>query len=174
MKRFLNWPKITIKIEPKKDFKKLSQWLALNDLIEFKETEFGTGVFALTSVKKQEFAIKIMESKFLLSNRKSNVLTELLSKVPAIASQPSILLALVLLEQDSDPMSEWRPYLNALPVKFNLPFYWTLEKMDDLKGSCTLLEALKMMYLTMTAFVFISKGIAVGGTLILVNEGFQV
>jgi hypothetical protein len=54
----------------------------------------------------------------------------------SIQFDPSLVLALwFLIEEDLDPNSQWRPYLDMLPRQFDTPLYWIEDELALVEGS---------------------------------------
>lgn len=71
-------------------------------------------------------------------------LRRLMRRLPMIEQMPSVRLAFgVLVERLLDEKSFWRPYLNVLPERYATVLAYTVNEMQELRGSSALPEALR-------------------------------
>jgi len=115
---------------------KLNEWLRshgcfVNDLVEVKSGfAEGTGIVATKDITAGTPILSIPRSIMLDAERSQTApwYSVLLDRVPAIRTQPAVMLAINLLQEchmatTSPSASLFGPYLNSLPKSFTLPFF---------------------------------------------------
>lgn len=70
---------------------------------------------------------------------------ELFDHDQILKNMPNVGLAIFLLYEKFKRDSFWKPYINILPKEYNTVMYFTLEELEELKGSPTLETALKQI-----------------------------
>ncbi|KAL6052233.1 Rubisco lsmt substrate-binding protein [Balamuthia mandrillaris] len=112
----------------------------LVELHRFPETEGGNGLRAVRDLRRGELVMRVPK-RFLL-NKETALRSPLLGPVvqkegdALDAVDPRLCLALFILYQLKHPKTAfWRPYLDILPVRPNVPFYWSEEELRELRGS---------------------------------------
>lgn len=98
----------------------------------------GNGLVATAPIPKGAPLFEIPRSMMMstVTARKSKELQPLLAD-PLIARTPPLCLALHLLSEklNRGPASQWSPYINILPAKFDIPLYWQLSHFRALRDS---------------------------------------
>eukprot|EP01028_Stygiella_incarcerata_P013142 TRINITY_DN81557_c0_g1_i1.p1 TRINITY_DN81557_c0_g1~~TRINITY_DN81557_c0_g1_i1.p1 ORF type:complete len:480 (+),score=150.05 TRINITY_DN81557_c0_g1_i1:137-1441(+) len=100
--------------------------------VEFTDT--GLGAMAKNDMSEGEMLALIPKKLFLTSSRMNATgMAEVMDVVTGLNAQYQ--LALVLLHEDADQNSFWRPYLDNLPRKLDTAVYFTEEELEMLRGS---------------------------------------
>lgn len=96
----------------------------------------GFGVFTDQDIPKDQIITSIPRSLIFTSDPKeSQELASLIEKDEMLTRVQSLALMLRLLIEAFDMKSEYKPYIDVLPREFNLPIYFSKEKMMLLKGT---------------------------------------
>lgn len=72
-------------------------------------------------------------------------LKDLFDKDQILKNMPNVGLAIFLLYEKFKKESFWRPYMNILPTTYSTILYFSVEELEQLKGSPTLESALKQI-----------------------------
>ncbi len=67
----------------------------------------------------------------------------LIESDPMLQSMGNVSLSLHLMLEKTSPASFWEPYINSLPQTYTTVLYFSLEELEELKGSPALEDALK-------------------------------
>ncbi len=98
----------------------------------------GSGVVALKDLKKDQAFMQIPR-RIMLTNEHAHLaqasIAGLLASDPMLASNPSLALVLQLLHERNNPKSFWKPFLDILPVTFDLPLFFSFDELQELQGS---------------------------------------
>ena len=99
--------------------------------------EYGNGVFAIKDFESDEIMTRIpLEIMLSTAFHQRSDLQLIVQNDSMLKSMESLVLTLKLLQEDQDPNSFYRPYLNVLPRKLpKLPLAYNLSDLDSLKGS---------------------------------------
>lgn len=93
---------------------------------------------ALKDVKKDQAVMQIPRRVMLASDHPRLAqapLAAAFASDPMLAANPSLALAVQLMHERNDPKSFWRPYLDVLPLHFDLPLCFSFEELKELDGS---------------------------------------
>jgi hypothetical protein len=95
----------------------------------------GRGLFATQQIKRGQLMVRIpyqvlMDEEAALRSPISGIIKQHLHLLNS-----KVVLALFLLYENQKRQSFWRPYLDALPKKINLPIYWKEEELEWLQAS---------------------------------------
>ena len=91
----------------------------------------NNGLIAARAVAKGETAVSVPESLWI-----TKTTAEQSPLGPFVADLESWLaVALFLIHERSQPASQWRPYLDALPVEVRSPVAWTDAELQELQGT---------------------------------------
>jgi hypothetical protein len=143
--------------EPR-EVEKFSKWLADKgfeaeklEVVEDAGGGMGRGIIAKSEIKEGELLFRI-PMKWVMHEekaRKDPELGPMLGKTD-MPLPGHLVLALMLMFEDckqgldtstsgtcplSSQTSMWRPYLDILPRNFSAPMFWTVEELQELKGS---------------------------------------
>ncbi|CAG9836561.1 unnamed protein product [Diabrotica balteata] len=107
---------------------------------------FDLGLIANTEIPVSSLVISVPRKLILTVEiaRKSELKT-LLEKDPLLSSMTNVALAIFLLYEKFKSESFWKPYLDILPSTYTTVLYFTVEELEELKGSPTLDLALHQM-----------------------------
>jgi histone-lysine N-methyltransferase SETD3 len=105
--------------------------------LNLKVCEYGNGVFANKDFESDEIMTRIpLEIMLSTAFHQRSDLQLIVQNDSMLKSMESLVLTLQLLQEDQDPNSFYRPYLNVLPRKLpKLPLAYNLSDLDSLKGS---------------------------------------
>jgi hypothetical protein len=117
----------------------------------------GTGVVAARDLAKGERFVSVPRKLFLSEETAAaSELSQLYTIDPMLAQMASLRLAVHLYhEKARQKESPWKSYIDALPVSFNLPLFWTRAQLDALQGSPAHLDALRLCKSTARQYLHI-------------------
>lgn len=107
---------------------------------------YDLGIRVNTVVPKSSLVIAVPR-KLMLSIESANqsILSNLISKDQILKNMPNVVLAIFLLIEKFKENSFWKPYLDILPKKYTTVLYFTIDELEELKGSPTLEMALRQI-----------------------------
>lgn len=130
-------------------FDKLLTWLSEEGASwkSLKIHQFSVGGFGLSaecSIEEGEQWLTIPRKVMLTSETARKSKLGVIAETDTILQHmPNVLLALHLLNERCEEKSFWTPYIKTLPDEYDTPMYFTLEELNELKGSPVLDEAVK-------------------------------
>ena len=127
-----------------------------NDL-ELRFCDSGCGVFAMKNISKEEELVKIPQNLMITSVPDNEELIKLVQSDLMLQKVPHIVLILRIMQEVANPSSFWRQYLESLPTSFNIPMFYTLEKMNDLKGLSVHHDAIRDVFTTLKTFIHLEN-----------------
>eukprot|EP00467_Chlorarachnion_reptans_P005046 CAMPEP_0114524564 /NCGR_PEP_ID=MMETSP0109-20121206/21928_1 /TAXON_ID=29199 /ORGANISM="Chlorarachnion reptans, Strain CCCM449" /LENGTH=514 /DNA_ID=CAMNT_0001706027 /DNA_START=68 /DNA_END=1612 /DNA_ORIENTATION=- len=118
----------------------------------------GSGVVAKKDLKKHARFIRIPRKLMITSTQASqSPIGQALMKDPTFGTMPNLMLAVHLMFESLNPESFYAPYLAALPREFSLPLFFTAEELNEMEGSPSYYDALKIQKQTLRQYVLASK-----------------
>ncbi|XP_077293295.1 SET domain containing 3 [Arctopsyche grandis] len=127
-----------------------TRWLSDNgvDLSGIEITEFpnyGLGLKATKSFTEGENIINIPRKLIMTEDSaKKSILGAFINKDPILKLMPNIALVMYLLLTKFTPNSFWKPYIDILPTSYDTVLYFSLEDLEDLRGTPNFKPALKL------------------------------
>ncbi|KAF2272760.1 SET domain-containing protein [Westerdykella ornata] len=109
----------------------LSDKIELRDL---RDCHAGRGVVATQDIEVDELLFRIPRSSVL--SVENSILSKEIPKATFEYLGPWLSLILVMLyEYKNGPSSNWAPYFNVLPTRFNTLMFWEEDELDQLQAS---------------------------------------
>lgn len=103
------------------------------------------GIFATEELKEGALFFVIPKRLMLsVETAKESALLPVLEKDPMLQKMPNVLMAIYLLTELTEHESFWKPYLSVLPATFSTILYFSLEELEELKGSSVFAEAVNI------------------------------
>ncbi|KAK9512653.1 hypothetical protein O3M35_001030 [Rhynocoris fuscipes] len=142
---------ITSNLLPKPERKvcTITDWMIENgakiDGVEIGEFDgYEYGLKAVKDIKEGELLICVPRKLMMTTEfARTSELEFLFKNDPMLAHMPNIILALFLLLEKFKENSFWRPYIESLPNEYTTVMYFSLQELEELKGSPTYEPAMK-------------------------------
>ncbi|CAH0559894.1 unnamed protein product [Brassicogethes aeneus] len=113
-------------------------------ITEFKGYDLGIKVN--TDIPQSTLVLAIPRKVMLTVERASDsILKNLIKNDQILKNMPNVALAIYLLLEKFTDNSFWKPYLDILPKSYTTVLYFTIEELEELKGSPTLEIALRQI-----------------------------
>lgn len=128
---------------------KITVWMFKNDAkidgVEIGEFDgYGYGLKAVKDIKEGDLLICVPRKLMMTTEfARTSELEFLCKNDPMLAHMPNIILALFLLLEKFKEDSFWKPYIESLPTSYTTVMCFTLQELDELKGSPTYEPAMK-------------------------------
>lgn len=107
---------------------------------------YGLGMKANIDVDESSLVMAVPRKLMMsVENAKGSVLKELIEKDKILSSMPNVTLAIFLLLEKFKGDSFWKPYIEILPKMYTTVLYFSLEELEELRGSPTLEVALRQI-----------------------------
>ncbi|XP_066260483.1 actin-histidine N-methyltransferase [Euwallacea similis] len=143
--------------------KNFTKWLKENgaeihgcSIVHFEGYDLGIRVDQDISQNSLVIAIprKVMMS---VESAKKSMVQDLLNKVEILKNMPNVLLTIYLLIEKISNNPFWRPYIDILPKSYNTVLTYTVNELEELKGSPTLEIALKQIKSIVRQYAYFHK-----------------
>lgn len=103
------------------------------------------GLFAAKMITEDDLIMSIPDQAvFCVESMQNLGFLDKLQNDPMLKSMPNLMLAFLLMIEFCKPDSSWKPYFNFFPADYSTPLYYSSRDMELLKGSPTLLDAVKL------------------------------
>ena len=139
----------------------LLKWLEAHGIntnnLELRFCDSGCGVFAMKNISREEELVKIPQYLMITSVPDNEELIKLVQSDLMLQKVPHIVLILRIMQEVANPSSFWRQYLESLPTSFSLPMFYSLEKMNDLKGLSVHHDAIRDVFTTLKTFIHLEN-----------------
>ncbi|KAL1510056.1 hypothetical protein ABEB36_004712 [Hypothenemus hampei] len=107
---------------------------------------YDLGIKAEQDIPQSSLVIVVpRELMISVETAQKGVAEDLIEKVEILKSMPNVLLAIGLLIEKFTDNSFWKPYIDVLPKTYHTVLYFTINELEELKGSPTLEVALKQI-----------------------------
>ncbi|XP_044255810.1 actin-histidine N-methyltransferase [Tribolium madens] len=107
---------------------------------------YGLGVKANVDIAESSLVIAVPRKLMMsVENAKESILKDLIEKDKILGSMPNVTLAIFLLLEKFKGDSFWKPYIDILPKKYTTVLYFSIDELEELRGSPTLEIALKQI-----------------------------
>ncbi|GAB0088884.1 hypothetical protein DMENIID0001_033480 [Sergentomyia squamirostris] len=139
---------------------------------------YGMGLEATKDFDDGAVFIQIPKKMFMDLDNVSPAIAPM-CEMPMIQSMSNIKLAFSLLVEKLNPNSFWKPYIDILPDKYSTVMNFSINEMQELKGSSALPNALNMCKNIARQYSFIRKYIdnikedGFDSTLLVLKEKFS-
>lgn len=118
---------------------------------------YDMGLEAVKDFKKDEIFMTIPKKMIMSEETLSISLSPLVTEIPMFDSMTHVKLAFALLLEKVNPNSFWKPYIDLLPEKYSTVMYFTVNEMQELKGSNALSQALNQCKSIARQYAFVRK-----------------
>lgn len=131
---------------------------AIFDSIKVAEISgYDLGLEATKEINKGDNFVIIPKKMIMSEEDLSSTLIPIASEIPMLDSMNNVKLAFALLLEKLNPDSFWKPYIDILPEKYSTVMYFTVNEMQELKGSNVLGQALNQCKFIARQYAFIYK-----------------
>lgn len=125
------------------------------DIVEF--PGFELGLAATKPIAKGSVFIRVPQKLIMSVDNVSEGLRRLMANIPMMESMYNVRLAFSVLVERLDERSFWKPYLDVLPERYSTVMSFTVNEMQELKGTTALAEALKQCRSIARQYGFLHK-----------------
>lgn len=125
------------------------------DIAEF--PGFELGLAATKPIAKGSVFIRVPQKMIMSVDNVSDGLRKLMSNIPMLESMFNVRLAFSVLVERLDEHSFWKPYLDVLPERYSTVMSFTVQEMQELKGTTALAEALNQCRSIARQYGFLHK-----------------
>lgn len=125
------------------------------DIAEF--TGYEMGLVATRSIAEGSLFVTVPQAMIMTVDNVRPSLRRLLRQMPMVDEMMNVRLAFSVLVERLDEQSYWRPYLNVLPERYATVLSYTVNDMQELRGSSALPEALKQCRSIARQYAFFHK-----------------
>ncbi|XP_055680235.1 actin-histidine N-methyltransferase [Lutzomyia longipalpis] len=140
---------------------------------------YGMGLEATKDQEEGAIFIRIPKKMLMGLDNVNTAIAPMMSEMPMIQSMSNIKLAFWLLVEKLNPNSSWKPYLDILPEKYSTVMNFSVNEMQELKGSSAMPGVLAQCKNIARQYAFIRKYIdnikedAFDATLLTLKERFS-
>lgn len=110
------------------------------EINEFPDCELG--LKATRDFKTTDLLVSIPDEMILSAGNKMVKISEAMCSLPLIQVMDNVRLAFTLLVERLSHNSFWKPYIQILPARYETVMEYTVDEMNQLKGSCAFKSAL--------------------------------
>lgn len=125
------------------------------DIAEF--SGFEMGLVATRPIAEGSLFVTVPQRMIMTVDNVRPALRRLLRQMPMVDEMMNVRLAFSVLVERLDDQSFWRPYLNVLPERYSTVLSYTVNDMQELRGSSALPEALKQCRSIARQYAFFHK-----------------
>lgn len=125
------------------------------DIVEF--AGFGLGLVARRPIERGSVFVTVPQPMIMTVDNVAAGLRRLMRQMPMVEEMMSVRLAFSVLVERLDEQSFWRPYLNVLPERYSTVLSFTVNDMQELRGSSALPEALNQCRSIARQYAFFHK-----------------
>lgn len=125
------------------------------DIAEFPGYELGLA--ATRAIAKGSVFIRVPQKLIMSVENVSDGLLRLMAKIPMVESMYNVRLAFSVLVERLDEQSFWKPYLDVLPERYSTVMSFTVNEMQELRGTTALGEALNQCRSIARQYGFLHK-----------------
>ncbi|KAG5877593.1 hypothetical protein JTB14_027597 [Gonioctena quinquepunctata] len=126
------------------------------EIHEFEGFELGLKVNA--EIPSSSLVITVPRRLMITADLASkNELKDLIEKDQILSNMPNVTLAIFLLYEKFKKESFWGPYIDILPTEYTTVLYFSVDELEELKGSPTLDIALKQMKCIARQYAYFHK-----------------
>ena len=144
-----------------RDLNRLTSWLLENgikmDKFEFREGEYGCGVFATEAITANSTLLEIPQKLMITSVPANDRLKRIIENDLILGQTPNMVLILRIIQEYLNPNSFWAPYLQSLPTSFNIPLFYSPLEMEDLKGLSMYHDAIRDVFVSCKNILHLMK-----------------
>lgn len=125
------------------------------DIAEFAGYELG--LVAKRPIHQGELFVTVPQRLIMSVDNVADGLRRLMRQMPMVEEMMNVKLAFSVLVERLDEQSFWRPYLNVLPERYSTVLSYTVNDMQELRGTSALPEALKQCRIIARQYAFFHK-----------------
>lgn len=125
------------------------------DIAEF--PGFELGLAATKPIAKGNIFVRVPQKMIMSVDNVSEGLRKLMATIPMVESMYNVRLAFSVLVERLDEHSFWKPYLDVLPERYSTVMSFTVNEMQELRGTTALVSALNQCRSIARQYAFFHK-----------------
>lgn len=118
---------------------------------------FELGLAATKPIAKGSCFVRVPQKMIMTVDNVSEGLRKLMATIPMVESMYNVRLAFSVLVERLDEHSFWKPYLDVLPERYSTVMSFTVNEMQELRGTTALAPALNQCRSIARQYAFFHK-----------------